>query len=287
MRNLDSNIKSVYLKLVLAFLSAVSILIVATLSYEWNVATYIFLLVLIFISLFISIIYVIRNHFNRVSGEMRTQERISSAIIGLLHSTNGISSLKTYNELICDNLDNTEFIRELLSLEGQVIDEYSSKTKSIVSDLSDSFKYDKQKTDVGKLIQQSVDFIKAKRIRDKKIKIELNLPEEPLYAEISPSEMKTAFENILDNSFDELSDSENANKKNEQIEIIICDFGEGISGYDGNVPLNYFKPGKFSKKEGNGLGMYVTINTVKNNNGTISFESSNRGLKTTIKIRSI
>ena len=63
----------------------------------------------------------IHKSFSRISDEVRAQERISSALIGLLHSTGGIANLSTYNQLISSNIDNPQMVEELLLQESLLI----------------------------------------------------------------------------------------------------------------------------------------------------------------------
>ena len=296
MRLLESKIRLIYIKIALTlFIGFVFITIFSFLLfiYKRDSEVLIFLLLngLIFSAVFVILRLVIQKRFNRISNEIRSQERVSSAIIGLLHSTGGIANLKTYNQLISSNINNPQMVEDLLVQEALLINDYSEKTKALISDISGSFKFEIQRTDLNELVEQSVYFIKAKRIRDKKIHIRFDKFSKPLYSSVSPSEVKTALENILDNSFDELSASElesrilsiSVGESRGNIEISITDNGGGISGLEGQVDLNYFKPGRTTKKGGNGLGVYTSINSISNNGGTIGILSSTAGLETLIR----
>lgn len=298
MRILKSNMKSVYRKTFLVLsIGYIFIIIFSLLLYVYNrknitlIGINLFLDGLIFIAVYISLRLVIRSRFNRISNEIRAQERVSSALIGLLHSTGGIANLKTYNQLLTSNINNPEMVEELLVQEALLIDEYSERTKSLISDISGSFKFERQRTDLNELVEQSVNFIKAKRIRDKKVHIHFDKFCKPLFSSVSPSEVKTALENILDNSFDELILSKNENKtvsisveeSQGSVAISITDNGRGIAGQEGQVDLNYFKPGKSTKINGNGLGVYTSINSIINNGGTIGIFSSSSGLETLVR----
>lgn len=220
----------------------------------------------------------------------RAKDRVSTAVIGLLHSTTDISSLKTYNDLIRQNLDNRVKLEEFLRRERQIIDEYSEKTKSLVSDLSQSFQTGRIRTDMNRLICQSVEFIRLKRIRFKTIPVKLTGPDREVYAAIHPSQIKTAIESIIENSYDELLEADSDQSyiaisvltKDNHVEIVIKDNGRGMAGITGEVPNSFVSPGKTGKANGNGLGLYVAIRSIEDNGGSILMKSSQEGLETTI-----
>lgn len=220
----------------------------------------------------------------------KAKDRVSTAVIGLLHSTNGISSLLTYNSLIRINLDNKSKAEGLLDQEKLIIDEYSEKVQSIVSDLSSSFRTDKTELDLNALVRQSGEYIRLKRIRDKKIPILIKTIDDKLPALVSPSLLKTALENIIDNSYDELlevdrSDSRirvTVEQRDNSAVICIDDNGRGLKGEKGDVPSSQIKPGRTTKRNGNGLGLYVSIQSIEECGGTFNMFSSQDGLKTVL-----
>ncbi|MBN2659462.1 MAG: sensor histidine kinase [Spirochaetales bacterium] len=233
---------------------------------------------------------------NKGEAETRkAKDRVSMAVIGLLHSTNGISSLQTYNSLIRDNLDQKEKVLEILDNEKIIIDEYASKVKSIVADLSESFRTERERTDVGRLTGRSVEFIRLKRIRDKKVPLSLILSDQPVYAAVYPSILKNAIENIIENSYNELLEEDiphgqikvTVEKSKKTVSIFIEDNGKGFNGIEGEISPEFLKPGRSRRKNGNGLGLYVAVQAVKECGGTVKIFSRKDGMKTVIALPEI
>lgn len=221
----------------------------------------------------------------------RAKDRVSTAVIGLLHSTSGISSLRTYNELIRGQAEKGGPLTELLDQERVIIDEYSEKVKAIVSDLSNSFRTEKISTDLVPLAAQSVEFIRLKRIREIRIPLLFDAPEVPVCASVHPALLKTALENIIDNSYDELIDSGREEGRigisvasgRRRVRITVSDNGRGYRGIQGEVPRRFILPGRTGKRKGNGLGLYSALQSVEECGGTLSMVSGPGGLKTTIE----
>jgi len=274
-------------QLAFLFLAFVSIaVVIINISSWWKI----FILLLSFLTTYF---FLDRNSEDVGKEETRkAMDRVSTAVIGLLHSTSGISSLQTYNRLIRENMKTQEKALQLLDQESVIIDEYADKIKSIVEDLSESFRTDRERTDIGQLVSRSVEYMRLKRIRDNHIPFSLNLSGESLYSKVYPSLLKTAVENILENSCNALTEGKipqsridiSVNNKNGRVFIVIRDNGKGLPGVQGEIPLDRIKPGRSSRKEGNGLGLYVAIQAVDECRGDISMFSYKDGLETRISL---
>lgn len=237
-----------------------------------------------------AVLFFLYRMSGRTSDTRKARDRVSTAVIGLLHSTNSISSLQAYNDLIRRSIAQGEDPGILLDQERAIIEEYSGKVKAIVSDLSSSFRTGREKTDLAALAAQSAEYIRLKRIRDRKIPMELSLPERPVEMEIYPALFKTALENILDNSYDELLEADreesyialSLKEVDNLVQLTIRDNGRGFRGIVGKVPQNAVKPGLTGRKKGNGLGLYVTLQAVRECGGSLSMVSGEDGLTTSI-----
>lgn len=224
--------------------------------------------------------------------EQKNKERISSAIMGLLHSTNGISSLQTYNRLIKASLSDEEKVLELLDCERALIDEYVLKVQSILKDISDSYRTEPESIDLLELVRQSGEFIGLKKIRYQKIPINIYQRGESFRAQLSPHLFKTAVENIIDNSYEELLSCHKEEKsiditvdaRDEYTEIAISDNGNGINGRYGVIYGDSVKPVKSLKEKGNGLGLYIACQAIAECKGLLRMFSSPDGLTTIIRI---
>ena len=174
-----------------------------------------------------------------------------------------------------------------------LIDEYSGKIKELVSSYSSSFRASSEIIEIGKILKQAIVFIETLRIKEKSVQINFENTSLPLFAEVNISGIKTALENIINNSYDELIQSDAKTKKiniklfydSKNIKIIISDTGSGLNGINGLVPSSFFRPGKSSKIKGTGLGMYIAIEEILNNEGLIDIFSTKSGLTTKITLK--
>ena len=286
------------------FFFGVLISIVARyLSYQYNSLPisnvykgymFLFFLVILLFSIIYSLKMTIRNA-NKDIYISETEHKIATSIIGVLHTTGSIASLIDYNNLIQENISDKELSLTFLKQERILIDEFSTRIKELVSSYSSSFKENYEIVEIGELLNQTIVFIKTLRIMDKEVTIEFNQLSKPLLTKINVSGIKTALENIINNSFDELIKSDVKTKKidiqlshdKENINICITDNGPGLIGIDGPVPNSYFKPGKTTKPKGTGLGMYIAIEEILSNEGQLNISSTSSGLTMNISLKKI
>ncbi len=129
----------------------------------------------------------------------------------------------------------------------------------------------------------------AKLARDKNISISINRPS-PLYLLADEEKIIEAFSNILKNA---IAYSKNGSrikieigKRKDKVFISFGDEGVGISKYDLPHIFERFYRSKNAftvKKEGTGLGLWITKRIVEEHNGRINIESV-YGKRTTVNI---
>jgi signal transduction histidine kinase len=144
---------------------------------------------------------------------------------------------------------------------------------------SESFRLEKQKVDVGDLLQMVLDD-QAEHLKESRQKIELKKPARKVIINADPDRLRQAFENIVDNSINYSF----ANKKtkitlknnDESIEIAFIDHGVGIAKKDFNKLFVKFSriPNPLSVAVGgSGLGLYWANKVIKMHGGTINVKS--------------
>lgn len=222
--------------------------------------------------------------------ESKISNRITSSLLGVLHALGDINILSLYNRIIVQNINKKEKLISLLKSESHLIDSFKEKIDSIKENFVDSYKNTEQKTDVLLLINNILSFIEAKHIEAKGITLKVKSTVTTLFVEINPAEIIIAIENIIENSYDALSVSDNKEKnviisvddQNSFANITISDNGKGINNLTGIVPHSYFEIGKSDKPSGSGIGVVTAANLIKINGGSIEISSSPIGLSSKI-----
>lgn len=273
--------------------------------YKLNLAPFSMIRSLLFVgslyAIILSIIESLRKHYeDQAKREAELNEknmRIASATMGIIHSMGDISTIKGYNALIQEKINDKDSVLLYLGMEQQIIEEYDEKIKTFLSGVVNSFNSEPEILDVSKLMKQTISFIKAKRLRDKNRDITVNFQSEilPAFIKVKPAEIKTALENIIDNSYDALHKAGKSNKKinitlyceNDNVNLQIKDNGTGFPMEPGVVPHNFFQIGKTSKpNKGHGIGMYIAIKSIQQNSGKIEIINEEEGALFNITFKS-
>jgi len=119
-----------------------------------------------------------------------------------------------------------------------------------------------------------------------KVKMELDMPTEPVIVSLVPSLFEWVIENLCKNAVDAMDGSGNITiTVAEDINFVVvevCDTGKGISKSNFE---NVFKPGFTTKKRGWGLGLSLVRRIVEQyHKGKIFVKSSELGIGTTFRI---
>lgn len=173
-------------------------------------------------------------------------------------------------------LENDGKIREYM----EVAIEELERTAVIVhrlrdlSRISDPIK--KQLVDLNALLDRTL-FLTAQKFKEHVIDVEWNPdPNLPLVM-ISPDHMKQVFLNLVLNALDAMPEGGRLTVTTSYlgypkgVRITFADVGDGI---DPNLLANLFEPFHSGRKEGLGLGLYVSKRIVEAHDGDISLESS-------------
>lgn len=141
-----------------------------------------------------------------------------------------------------------------------------------------------EKRDISEIIRQSIVYLQ-KRI-SRKIVFELQLPSEPIYANVSEPLLSWVLENLTKNAVDAMTGqgkiSYTLTDKGKFISIDILDTGKGIqkSKFD-----TIFSPGFTTKARGWGLGLSLAKRIIESyHKGRIYVKSSEIGVGTTFCI---
>ncbi len=160
--------------------------------------------------------------------------------------------------------------------------EFMSNT---VDDFKNFFKPNKEKENflIKKAIEDTYSIISSD-LRQKSIDFSIEGEDFNLFG--YKNELKQVFLNILNNSKDAIFQNNTKEKfikiSLEKNKILIADSGGGIPQ---NVIENIFNPYFTTKKEGSGIGLYMSKSIVENMNGEISVENKNNGAEFKIEFK--
>jgi signal transduction histidine kinase len=195
---------------------------------------------------------------------------------------NPLTGMRTGIQLLKrQTLDNESFQRKL----GRMIQDLN-RVERIVSDLlnySRPLKPDLKKTDLMKLVRESVEEISAE-MEEKGISVESGNYGSP-FLEADPDMLKQVFYNILKNASENLAKgdrvtvrlAEGASDSDPSVHLVFEDTGPGIPP---DQIENIFKPFVTNKPMGTGLGLSICQNIIIEHNGKIWVENgSGKGLK--------
>lgn len=205
-------------------------------------------------------------------------ESLGVILLNIAHELrNPLTSIKNFIELIPENLDDKEFRDSLLfHVPNQI---------NYVNDIfSNLLEYSKPKEavrthiSIKNLIED--DLLKyMDKFIDKEIQFNIDIEDE-FIIKADKTQIKQVLINLIFNSIDSIE--ENGKIKiytDEDIEnktIFIEDNGRGISELDLN---KIFDPFYTTKKDGTGLGLFISYNLMKENNGTIEITKLDNGTK--------
>lgn len=209
--------------------------------------------------------------------ELRNYDKLQfmdKIISSLAHEIrNPLTSIKIYTSQMKNKMENKEFMLAAAEDIPEEIDRIDALIKEFMEYTSPR-KPQIRTLNLKSEIESTIKFIKL-QIKD--IDIHINVPED-LYIEFDLSHFKQIVINIILNSKDALSDTENPS-----IQINGCcdgnrvriEFADNGCGMD-EKSLNYiFEPFYTTKDNGNGVGMFVVRKLVEENGGEI--EAQNNG----------
>ena len=191
-----------------------------------------------------------------------------------------LSSLMGWIEVIKDEVDNQEYIKEM-SKDLNRLKKIANRFSKIGS------KPKLEKKPIKPIIKSAIDYYK-KRLPQLGHTVKLTYDiEDELEIPVNSDLFSWAIENMVKNSIDASRDGEafvkvKATRKDKKAIIDIIDNGKGIAKKNWK---NIFRPGYSSKRRGWGLGLSLTKRIIENyHNGKVFVKSSKPNKKTVIRI---
>ena len=145
-------------------------------------------------------------------------------------------------------------------------------------------KVEKEEMDLTMLLEDTIICLKP-LLNSKKIKLISNINDDEIYINADYNRLKQTLVNIIKNSYEAIEDEGIINidlKTNKnKAKIIIEDNGVGMSKDE----LKKIKEAFFTtKKNGNGLGIYMSNEIIKLHNGSLDYSSDGHGTTVTINL---
>ena len=272
---------SLFIKCIIFFGQLYEIDIITYIS-EVLVSTLVFFLVtIIILTLLKKTEDIIKLH--KTIQELEEEKQIRESLFKITHEIkNPIAVCKGYLDMFDTN--NIEHSRKYIPI-------IKSEIERVLILLQDFLSITKIKVeldiiDLNMLFEEVVDSF-VPLIKDRKIKIITNINEEELYIMADYNRLSQVFINLIKNSIEALEEKKsgrikvNINEDKNNIIIKVIDNGTGIS--EENLKrMN--KPFFTTKNNGTGLGVYLSTEIVKAHNGTINYESNNKGTTATVTL---
>jgi signal transduction histidine kinase len=187
-----------------------------------------------------------------VAHEIKNPLNRLSLLMELLHKTENPSEIKEKTRIGKYEIQNI----------SRIIDQFSSSLKPL--------KLNKEKTDLNDIINPVIE----SALKQTKKAITIRFPSfKPIPLTVDKNLLSQALFNLIQNSIEATDNGEisvEANRQKKKIKISIKDPGHGISKSDAE---KIFKPFFSRKKQGMGIGLFLTNKIIEAHNGKLTFES--------------
>jgi signal transduction histidine kinase len=231
--------------------------------------------------------------FNYMAEELGKHEKLKNDFISSVSHElrTPLTSIKGWGETLISG--GVEDAGE--TLQGvKVISKETDRLIGLVEELLDFSKFQSGEM---KLVQQQFDLrvlleeIKVQygfRFNEKKIDLQVDIPEHPLPLAGDPNRLKQVFVNLLDNAFKFTPPHGDirvrASRTNSTVIAEVTDTGEGIAPEDLPKVMEKFYKGS-SKKSGSGLGLAICKGIVELHGGSFRVESElGKGTTVTVEL---
>ena len=189
---------------------------------------------------------------------------------------NPLTAIKTFTELIPLKFDNPDF-REKISI---YVPREIERLNNIINDL---LNYSHPRKSCGEIIYvkelvESTLVLFSERIKNKMIALDIAV-EDDIIIFVDKQQMKQVVINIILNAIEAIENREDAclhiasYKEKNDVVLVVADNGVGIAATDVN---RVFEPFFTTKNNGTGLGLFVSYQLVKENDGDIIIDSGEK-----------
>ena len=204
--------------------------------------------------------------------ELKQERQIYTSLFKITHEIkNPIAVCKGYLDMFDTNnkehsVKYIPILREEIERVLIILQDFLAMTKVNI---------EKESMDIYLLVDDVVDNLKP-IIKNKNIKLEINIPDEELYIDADYNRLKQVFINLIKNSIEAIPENKDGKisiyyERNENdVTIYITDNGIGMSD---EVLKKINEPFFTTKTNGTGLGTSLSMEIIKAHNGKINYSS--------------
>jgi signal transduction histidine kinase len=209
---------------------------------------------------------------------------VGTMMAGMVHEIkNPIASIQSLTQVLPESLDDPEFLKSYSDMVPKQMDRIKKIVENILH-YSKTPKLKKGPTDVNRLIKETVDLF-AHTCRKKNIEFVKDLFPLPT-TQADAEQLSQVFINLVLNSTQALPTGGTIIIRTRPADKIIkIEFSDNGLGIPEDYLKNIFDPFFTLKREGTGLGLWVSYQIIKEHRGTIAVESEiNKGTRFTISL---
>ncbi len=211
--------------------------------------------------------------------EVLNSEKLKSVAVlasGMAHEIkNPLTALKTFSEYLPNKLDDKEFLQKFSRIVGGEVNRIDELVNELL-EFARPAPIQLKKTNVNKLIADTLDFLNSKFLQQKiTVKTDLS-PECDAPIMLDPNKIRQALLNIILNAIDAMPKGgvlavvTHVQPPASSVQISLTDTGCGI---EKDKLVTIFDPFYSTKDSGTGLGLPITHSIIKDHHGEIQVES--------------
>jgi two-component system sensor histidine kinase AtoS len=223
----------------------------------------------------------------KMGAQIRQTQRLAdlgTLAAGMAHEIrNPLSAIKTYVALLPKKIDKPGFLEKFQRTVPREINRLNALIEEML-ELSKPPKYNFQRADIKRLIQQSIELLEAD-FKNSKIDCQSEIPDDLPGIMIDSDQLEKAFINLMQNSAQAMPDGGtitiNVRLKGKWIILEFWDTGHGFLP---ELAQNIFTPFFTTKAKGTGLGLAITHKVISEHGGQIE-ATSQKGKGSCFSIR--
>lgn len=252
-----------------------------------NIKSDLILVIILFILLayFVINIYIRTDEIFSLYKQVKSiekEEQIKKSLFKITHEIkNPIAVCKGYLDMF--DMNNIEHSKKYVPIIKSEINRVLALLEDFLS--ITKIKIEKEEMDINVLLEDTI-YCLNPLLKDKNVDFEYNISDDEIYIEADYNRLKQTLVNIIKNSLESINSDGyiklSTKKDNNQVKIIIEDNGVGMSEDE----LSKIKEAFFTtKKNGTGLGIYMSNEIIKLHNGSLDyFSEKSKGTKVVITL---
>ncbi len=237
----------------------------------------IFFVFLIFVFLITFTIFILKKSedmilYSNAISLLDEEKKLRASLFKITHEIkNPIAVCKGYLDMF--DIDKKEHSKKYIPILKSEIEKVLTLLQDFLS--ISKIKIEKETLDINYLLENVIDSV-SPLLKEKKIKTDLHISEEEVFMEADYNRLNQVIINLIKNSIESMEQKEQkiltiyAEEKKDTVQIRIKDSGIGITSEN---LKKMCEPFFTTKKQGTGLGVYLSKEIIRGHGGTIRYES--------------